>query len=232
MATAADNNRECPPNSSSDRTGRRGHPHSITQPHIVRLPASTTSPPSKRLDHHAVFAALHHHLLLLLLLLSAFPPRAHAAHITGTFRPQHEFFKFIVKFGFQQTERHALRDSFGYVYGNITAADARLATPLMTLVVLDRDKFLAYYQNRTIYDKDAACRVMFGDINRFSYDVVCNPKATGDYLRRVPCPRGELCADEDAPSNVVAGNQFTYVISNLAEPRQVCFFVVGRSVCA
>lgn len=139
-----------------------------------------------------------------------------AAHISGTFRPQ-DFFKFIVKFGFQQTEKHSQRDSFGYIYGNITSRDA-FPVPL-TLAVLDKKRFLEFYQNRTVFDKDMACKLMFRGIQPFAYDPDCNPRATGDYLRRVPCVEGHLCPDEDAPLNVIAGNQLTYVISDLKEPR-------------
>lgn len=163
-----------------------------------------------------------HHILVAIALavaaaLAVFPSPVRAAHITGTFQPQHDFFKFVVKFGFQQTERHAQSDTFGYIYGNVTSPDA-FPVPL-TLAVLDRPKFLTYYGNRTIYDKTVACRIMFGDIDGSAYDAQCNPLARGDYLRRVPCAHGQLCADEDAPANVVAGSQLTYVISNLQEPR-------------
>lgn len=155
--------------------------------------------------------------LCALILLLASSSRTEAAHITGTFRPAQDFFKFIVKFGFQQTEKHSQRDSFGYIYGNITSRDA-FPVPL-TLAVLDKKRFLEFYQNRTVFDKDMACKLMFRGIQTVAYDPECNQRGTGDYLRRVPCVEGQLCPDEDSPSNVVAGNQLTYVISDLKEPR-------------
>lgn len=155
-------------------------------------------------------------LILCLCLVQPHVPTIDAAHLIGTFHPN-DFFKFIVKFGFQQTEKHALRDSLGYIYGNITARDA-YPVPVQ-MVLLDKDRFLDYYQNRTIYDKDVACQIMFRGINRFAYDAKCNPRATGDYLRKIPCPEGELCEDEDAASNVIAGHQFTYATSDITEPR-------------
>lgn len=163
----------------------------------------------------------HHHWLAayvaaVAVVLTIQPVAVRAAHITGTFQPQHDFFKFVVKFGFQQTERHAQSDSFGYIYGNVSSPDA-FAVPL-TLAVLDRKQFLTYYGNRTIYDKTVACRIMFGDIDDHAFDAQCNPLGSGDYLRRVPCAHGKLCTDEDA-ANVVAGSQLTYVISTLKEPR-------------
>lgn len=60
---------------------------------------------------------------------------------------------------------------------------------------------------------------MFSRLNATAFDAKCNPNARGEYLRRVPCKEDELCIDEDLPSNVILGNQFTYVISNLNQPR-------------
>lgn len=137
-------------------------------------------------------------------------------HITGTFRPN-EFFKLLVKFGFQKTERHSQRDSFGYIYGNITSKD-NYPVPI-TFAVLDKYNFLPYYDNRTLYNKDVACERMFSTIDQFAYDKTCNSKNKADYLRRIPCPHGQLCLDEDAPANLVPGNQFTFVISDLNQPR-------------
>lgn len=60
---------------------------------------------------------------------------------------------------------------------------------------------------------------MFSRLNATAFDAKCNPSARGEYLRRVPCKEGDLCNDEDNPLNVILGNQFTYVISNLNQPR-------------
>lgn len=60
---------------------------------------------------------------------------------------------------------------------------------------------------------------MFSRLNATAFDAKCNPNARGEYLRRVPCKEGELCIDEDFPSNLIVGNQFTYIISNLKQPR-------------
>lgn len=139
-----------------------------------------------------------------------------ATHITGTFR-SNDFFKLLVKFGFQKTERHSQRDSFGYIYGNITSQDS-FPVPI-TLAVLDKYDFLPYYGNRTLYDLDKACERMFTTIDHFAYDKKCHNKNPVDFLRRIPCRSGQLCDDEDAPTNVVPGYQFTYVISNMNQPR-------------
>lgn len=139
-----------------------------------------------------------------------------ATHITGSFRPN-DFFKLLVKFGFQKTERHSQRDSFGYIYGNITSKD-NYPVPI-TFAVLDKYNFVPYYGNRTLYDLDKACERMFSTIDQFAFDEKCHQKNLMDYLRRIPCRQNELCSDEDKADNVVPGNQFTYVISDLNQPR-------------
>ncbi len=60
---------------------------------------------------------------------------------------------------------------------------------------------------------------MFSRLNATAFDAKCNSNAKGEYLRRVPCKKDQLCIDEDLPSNVIQGHQFTYVISNLNQPR-------------
>lgn len=138
-----------------------------------------------------------------------------SAHLSGTFR-MNEFFKFIVKFGFQKTE-HSQKDSFGYIFGNITSKDS-FPVPI-TFAVLDKYSFLEYYGNRTISNKDVACQRMFERLDNFAYDKICNHQAKVDFLRKIPCDKGKLCSDEDSPGNVVRDSQFTYVISDLKQPR-------------
>lgn len=148
-----------------------------------------------------------------------------ATRIIGDFHTD-EFFKFIVKFGFQKAETHSQRDSFGYIYGNITSEDS-FNVPV-TLAVLDRSSFLEFYGNRSYYDRELACQRMFARIQNLAYDSDCNSHAKTDYLRKIPCPKGELCSDEDSPSNVVPGYQFTYVISDLTQPR---FWYMAMVAC-
>ncbi|KAG4077941.1 hypothetical protein HA402_013441 [Bradysia odoriphaga] len=148
-----------------------------------------------------------------------------SAHLSGTFRTN-DFFKFIVKFGFQKTERHPQKDSFGYIFGNITSRDS-FPVPV-TFAVLDKYSFLEYYGNRTILNKDVACQRMFERLDNFAYDKTCNQQAKVDFLRKVPCEKGKLCSDEDTPENVVPDSQFTYVISDLMQPR---FWYVSIVAC-
>ncbi|CAD6241939.1 GSCOCG00009385001-RA-CDS [Cotesia congregata] len=140
-----------------------------------------------------------------------------STHVTGTFNTN-EFFRFLIKFGFQQTDRHRQRESYGYIFGNVTSQSNLSSSKLITFAVLDRNHFLEYYGNRTLEDKNTACSRMFNTLNQSSYDSQCNVNGE-DFLRRIPCPKGQLCPDEDLPSNVIKNNQFTYVIQDLGQPR-------------
>lgn len=72
-----------------------------------------------------------------------------SAHLLGSFDVS-EFYTFLIKFGFQRTERHSQKDSFGYIYGNITSND-KFHHPV-TLAVLDKHHFLEFYGNRSVED--------------------------------------------------------------------------------
>ncbi|GAB1860853.1 Transmembrane protein 145 [Camponotus japonicus] len=93
-------------------------------------------------------------LCVWLLCLSLQPNYAHSTHITDTFNTR-EFFRFLIKFGFQKTDCHRQKDSYGYIFGNVTAT-TDIDVPI-TLTILDRDHFLEYYGNRTLMNKSIAC---------------------------------------------------------------------------
>lgn len=159
-------------------------------------------------------------LTIILALLALATSPCLGTHLRGKFNPGREFFKFVTKFGFQKSESLALRDTYGYIYGNVTTAGgAWPENAYLTMAVLDRGRFIDYYGNRTIANRDYACHRMFSRLNTLAFSSSCNPEAKGDYLRRIPCPKGGLCPDEDNPGNVVHGNQFTYVISDLFQAR-------------
>lgn len=142
-------------------------------------------------------------------------PFTDGSHISGSWNSS-DFFKFLVKFGFQKTIRHNQKESLGYIFGNITSKSNNDQT--ITLSVLDRGYFLEYYGNRSLEDKDVACERMFNKISTTAYDSKCYNKGE-DFLRKVPCPKGQLCVDEDVPWNVVKGYQFTYAVQDLRQPR-------------
>lgn len=139
-------------------------------------------------------------------------------HIKGTWNTK-DFFTFLVKFGVQKTDLHFKRDTLGYIFGNITLKSNFKHNA--TLAVLDRAYFLEYYGNRTVVDKELACQKMFKKIKSVSFDSVCLPTTnkTKDFLRKIPCPKGKLCYDEDAPKDVIKQSQFTFQVEDLEEPR-------------
>lgn len=145
-------------------------------------------------------------------------------HLRGSFKTN-EFFKFLIKFGVQKTDRHNKEETRGYIFGNITSPQ-HFPNPI-TLAVLNRASFLEYYQSRVIYDKKEACKHMFAKLSTKAFYPKCNNNGQ-DYLRRIPCPKGELCPDEDLPSNVIKDHQFTYVIQNLNDPS---FWYVSMVAC-
>ncbi|XP_015599533.1 transmembrane protein 145 [Cephus cinctus] len=149
---------------------------------------------------------------------------AECTRIRGTFKTK-EFFRFLMKFGFQKADQHTQKDSHGYIFGNVTSR-SNFSAPI-TLAVLDRGHFLEYYGNRTVRDKSAACSLMFSTLNQSSYDTRCNEEGQ-DYLRRIPCPKGKLCPDEDSLWNVVKGYQFTYIIKDFLHPR---FWYMSMVAC-
>jgi hypothetical protein len=151
----------------------------------------------------------------LLVILSIHIQHVDPSHITGTWNTK-DFFKFLIKFGFKKTDVHNSKDTSGYIFGNITAKTN--FTHNVTFAVLDRGYFLEYYGNRSIVNKEKACTKMFNKISTIAYDSSCYDQGE-DFLRKVPCPKGSVCVDEDAPWNVVKGHQFTFVIEDLMQPR-------------
>lgn len=165
-----------------------------------------------------------------------------STRISGTYNTD-EFFRFLVKFGFQKTDRHRQKDTYGHIFGNITSK-SNFSRPI-TLAVLDRRHFLEYYGNRTVENKNLACELMFKTLEKSSYDSHCNDggqdflryffvhsnlvssdKIINKYykncifiFRRIPCPKNQLCSDEDVPGNVVKGYQFTYAIEDIWQPK-------------
>ena len=137
-------------------------------------------------------------------------------HVKGTWRTT-QFFHFLAKFGFQKTNLKNRVDTQGYIYGNVTSRGN--VTHLVTFAVLDRGFFLEYYGNSTLANRTAACTAMFRKVSTVAYDSQCFDNGQQDFLRKVPCPAGQLCPDEDKPTNVVKNYQFTYAIQDLSQPR-------------
>ncbi|XP_015912059.1 transmembrane protein 145 [Parasteatoda tepidariorum] len=151
-------------------------------------------------------------------------------HLTGQFNTN-EFFKFLTKFGFQKTIYHDHLNTLGFIYGNITAPTYAIdERHKATFVVVDRQFFLEYYKDRSLYksDPDGVCNAMFKKIDTVAFDKNCKENGTDDLLRSVPCPRNELCEDEDAPQRVVNGHQFTYAV---LDKKQARFWYISLVAC-
>lgn len=174
--------------------------------------SASLSPQTSPASHYSI------QWLLLLVMLALHTAPATTTYISGEFHTA-DFFQFLIKFGFQKADPPSALslESNGYIYGNITSHDAYKAP--VTLVVLDKSTFVDFYSNRSYRNRERACSHMFSRLQHLVYDPDCNPTGKRDFLRRVPCPQGKLCVDEDAPSNVISDHQFTYVINLEAVPR-------------
>ena len=73
-----------------------------------------------------------------------------------------------------------------------------------------------------MFDKGKACEKMFNKISTVAYDSTCLNDGEQDFIRRVPCDKGELCPDEDNPNNVLPKAQLTYRIQDLVQSRYYC----------
>lgn len=147
-----------------------------------------------------------------------------AVHLQGTFKTN-EFFKFITRFGFQPTDVHDELTA-GYIYGNITIIDkdyfgnySQNEIPSITLVMLDYNYFIDYYNRRLIRPRTAACSMMFEKIDKIAYYRDCHESGREDFIRRIPCENNKLCPDEDTAENVIPGYQFTFKIRDNNQAR-------------
>lgn len=137
-----------------------------------------------------------------------------------------DFFLFVSKFGVQKTDLKNEDATQGFFYGNITT-NSNFSNAL-TLVVVDSEYFSHFYGNGSIANakvkpnkqqRTNICKAMFKSIDEVAYDKDCNLNGRKDYIRRVPCPKGGLCEDEDTPSNVIPNYQFTFKIMDKQIPR-------------
>lgn len=138
----------------------------------------------------------------------------HCLHLKGSFHSS-QFFSLLAKFGFEKTDHHDHANTLGYIYGNITSTGNH--THKGTLVVVERDHFLDLWGNHTRIHE--ACASMFDKLQKDAFDSACNPNGTQDFLRNIPCGKGKLCEDEDAPDRVIKNSQFTYTTRDIYQPR-------------
>jgi len=139
-----------------------------------------------------------------------------ALHVSGQWHAN-EFFSFLGKFGFDQTNDQDQSGTLGYIYGNATSQQN--VTGQMALVVLDSEYFTEFFGNRLL-QRVNACSAMFQKINAIMWHEGCNREGYEDFLRQIPCRVNELCSDEvNEPHNVIPGYQFTYSVRDTNQPR-------------
>jgi len=152
----------------------------------------------------------------LFVLMSSLLYSVGALHVSGQWHAN-EFFNFLGKFGFEQTNNQDLPGTLGYIYGNVTSQQN--VTGQMALVVLDSEYFTEFFGNRLL-QRTNACSAMFEKINGIMWDEGCNGNGYEDFMRRIPCRMNELCEDEmKEPNNVIPGYQFTYIVRDTNQPR-------------
>lgn len=162
----------------------------------------------------------HLKVLGILALLFVIIPHATCIHLKGTWKTD-DFFFFLIKFGFQKTDLHNPYSS-GYVYGNMTSDNAKLAK-FATFVMLDYESFIEYYQRRSPRDKGTACQIMFEKLAVDKCDKQPEAKKT-EYITKVPCPKGKRCANPGSEADFVYGSQFSYQVKDQLQPKYVRFF--------
>jgi len=158
------------------------------------------------------------HLLVGLLMSASVLPFTECLHLTGTWNGL-SFFKFLTRFGFQQTNMHDLSETQGYIYGNVTVADESKATRRIMLVVVDSEYFLDFFGNRSHKRRNDSCASMFTAIDNIAWDEDCHQNGKQDFLRRVPCPKDSVCVEETDPKQILSGHQLTYNVRDPSQPR-------------
>ncbi|CAG2257519.1 unnamed protein product [Mytilus edulis] len=148
-------------------------------------------------------------------------------HIKGTWNTNTHYYRFLSKFGIQKTDNKDKANSEGFIYGNITTKNISLVKHSLTFVFVDSEYFLEYHGNRTSNSPNS-CNAMFNKIDQIAYDNPCRQNGKEDFLRRIPCPKGQLCPDEDEPKNLIPGYQFTYRVQDLKNPR---FWYLSMVAC-
>jgi len=153
----------------------------------------------------------------LFVLMASLLATTNAMRVSGQWH-SNEFFAFLGKFAFQQTNEQDLAGTQGYIYGNVTSQHN--VTQRMALVVLDSEYFAEFFGNRLVR-RDKACPAMFDQVNAVMWDERCNRDGFEDFLRRIPCRKNELCEEETTSEQVqvIAGYQFTYHVRDTYQPR-------------
>jgi hypothetical protein len=150
-------------------------------------------------------------IILAVLLL----PCSNGLRVRGVWKSA-DFYKFVIKFGFQQTDLNDEKNTLGYVYGNVTSSSNGTAK----LVLTYSDLFYDLYESRKRKPVHRTCANMFKRIGSVAYDGECIFAASDDFIRTIPCPKNDVCLEE-GDSHTIQNSQFTFRIKNENLPRFV-----------
>uniref|UniRef100_A0A7E4VFZ3 GpcrRhopsn4 domain-containing protein n=1 Tax=Panagrellus redivivus TaxID=6233 RepID=A0A7E4VFZ3_PANRE len=137
----------------------------------------------------------------------------------------------LAKFGVRQMDPIYPDRTKGYIYGNITAG----GTGNVTVDVTNRAVLLIVPETKVstvLLDSSYAvsCSSMMREISEIAFEPQCFTSGKrSDLMRWVPCPKNELCAEEDNPDNVLKGYQFTF---RLDEPYAPEYWYVLLITCS
>ncbi|XP_002739236.1 integral membrane protein GPR180-like [Saccoglossus kowalevskii] len=168
-------------------------------------------------NKHSVHAAVS----TLFVLCLCFGHPCYAKHVKGKYKTD-EFYKFITKFAFQETDPEERIATAGYIFGNITLESSGIIESDLKFVALDQEYWADYSEQVNILPERQACIDMFRYIGKVAYDRKCLQNATLDLTRTVPCPKRGLCLDEYGRSkgrDVIPGYQFTIRVEDFKSPR-------------
>ena len=154
--------------------------------------------------------------IILLCYFSLFLMNSSGLRLRGQWKST-EFYKFLVKFGFQQTDMNDKDNTLGYVYGNITSSH----NSTIKLILTYSDYFYDLYENRKRKASTNGCTNMFTRIGKIAYDGECVVTASEDFIRTIPCPKNDVCLEERGDIKVIQNSQFTFRVLSEIQARLI-----------
>ncbi|CAD5221094.1 unnamed protein product [Bursaphelenchus xylophilus] len=143
-------------------------------------------------------------LLFLLILVSA----VHSRRSWGTWKVSDEKLKIITTFGVQPFNKIEPELTRGFLFGNATAKTDEKSD--VALLVIPETRFHSFRHSDFW---QFSCPALMENISGILFEPRCLRNGRrGDHMRWIPCPKGKYCIDEDKPSQVIKGSQFTFRI--------------------
>jgi len=108
----------------------------------------------------------------------------------------------------------------GFIYGNVTLSDGS------TISINEKNRVSMFIVPDSLIKTilvdsmyTVSCGTMLSNISQFAFEQKCMTAGKrSDLLRWIPCPRDKLCPEEDNPSLVIPGYQFTFRIEEPVSP--------------